>query len=119
MQLIWVVAGGALGSGLRHTLSGALSHEGEAFPQGTFAVNLIGSFLLAVLFELAPEQGSLRLFLGAGVMGGFTTYSSFNLETMKLLTGGNAATGLLYMVATLVGCLVAACIGVGCVRWLR
>ena len=88
---------------------------GTAFPYGTLAVNLLGSFLLGLIFEvaLASETFSLelRLALTTGVLGGFTTYSSFNYETLQLFREGSYALGLANLAATVLGCLVAGILG--------
>jgi CrcB protein len=91
LKLILLIAfGGAIGSVGRYMVQGVLT-KGD-FPWGTFAVNLIGSFLIAMLFFLWSQGdgvGSIaRAFLFIGVLGGFTTMSSFSLETVNLATGG-------------------------------
>jgi CrcB protein len=92
-RLLLVCAGGALGSGARYLVSTwAARALGADFPRGTLIVNVLGSFLLALLLGLAGTREAItpeaRLFLGAGVLGGFTTYSSFNYETLALLERG-------------------------------
>ena len=82
-RLLWICLGGAVGTGARYLLSGwLLRWLGPAFPYGTLAVNVLGSFLMGVLMHLALSTGSfsptLRLTLTTGVLGGFTTYSTFN-----------------------------------------
>ncbi|HEX7623732.1 MAG TPA: CrcB family protein, partial [Anaeromyxobacteraceae bacterium] len=91
-RFVLVCLGGAAGTGARYLLAtGALRWLGPAFPWGTLGVNLLGSLLLgavmelAVLGYLAPD---LRVVLASGVMGGFTTYSSFNQETLGYLGRG-------------------------------
>src|SRR5437762_636973 len=89
MRLLLVLAGGALGSGARYLVSlWTLDRFGGAFPWGTLAVNIAGSFLIGLLATLADEGGRIgpegRVFLVAGVLGGFTTFSSFSLETVRL-----------------------------------
>ncbi|MGA9525496.1 MAG: fluoride efflux transporter CrcB, partial [Myxococcaceae bacterium] len=111
---LWVCLGGAVGSGARYVATlGAMRLFGVAL-WGTFAVNLLGSFLLGVIVPLAL-RGSLseqmRLALGVGVMGGFTTYSTFNLEVLTLAQQGTSAHAALYAFATLVGCLAAGICG--------
>ncbi len=81
---------------------------------GTLAVNLLGSFLLGVLVPIALRgalSDQMRLVLGVGVMGGFTTYSTFNLEVLTLAQQGNGAHAALYALGTLVGCLAAGAAG--------
>ena len=91
----WVAVGGALGGVCRHWLSGAVaSRVGETFPWGTIVVNLSGSFLIGLLaamnapeshFHLSPE---IRYFLMIGICGGYTTFSSFSLQTLNLVQDG-------------------------------
>jgi CrcB protein len=118
VRLFWICLGGAFGSGARYLISGwVLDYFGPAFPSGTLAVNTIGSFLIGVLMFLGVEAGmmspTLRLALTTGVMGGFTTYSAFSFETMRLLQDGAALLALLNVLATLVICLVACFLGWG------
>lgn len=101
-----------MGSGLRFVISSALSHPGQAFPQGTIAVNIVGSFLLVLLTQLTPADGALRLFLGVGLLGGFTTYSTFNQETLRFLGEGEWFRGVCYASLTF-----ALCLGSGAAAW--
>ena len=91
MKLIILIGlGGAIGSVGRYLIQGYLT-RGD-FPWGTFAVNLIGSFLIALLFFFWSQgegiSSTTRAFLFIGVFGGFTTLSSFSLETVNLAQGG-------------------------------
>lgn len=121
LRLLLVCAGGALGSGARYLVSTwAARALGADFPRGTFLVNVTGSFVLAFIFavpgsRLSPE---LRLFLGAGVCGGYTTYSSFNTETLALLDQGSAGLAVANLSLTVAGCLVAGLAGLALGRWL-
>jgi CrcB protein len=117
----WICLGGAAGTGLRYLLSGwMLSALGSAFPWGTFAVNVIGSFLLGGIMHVGLATPLLsptaRLTLSTGVMGGFTTYSSFNYETLRQLQDGAWPLALLYVGATLLTCLVAGWAGMALAR---
>lgn len=109
-----VGVGGALGSMARYGV-GLLSVRliGSALPAGTLAVNLVGSFLMMVVVTLAGRTGlsdETRVFLTTGVMGGLTTYSAFNTETLGLLQERPfVAAG--YIAVTIVGCLVAGLVG--------
>ena len=116
MTVLWVSLGGAVGSAARYLMSGwMLARLGATFPYGTLAVNLLGSFALALLMRVGVETTLLapnvRFALTAGVMGGFTTYSTFSYETMQLLQGGATVLALGNVVATLVGGLVACALG--------
>lgn len=86
-RFFWICLGGAAGTGARYLMSvWALTLLGPAFPWGTIAVNVTGSFLLGGLMHLALTTGiltpTLRLALTSGLLGGFTTYSTFNYETL-------------------------------------
>jgi CrcB protein len=120
-QLVWVCLGGALGSGARYLVSiWSLARYGPAFPYGTLAVNVLGSCLLAVLWALSRTttwlSPTVQLALGAGVMGGFTTYSTFNLELLRYVENGQPRTAALYGALTLGGCLAAGFVGIHLVR---
>jgi CrcB protein len=120
--LLCVCVGSALGGGARYLLiQAALALLGTGFPYGTLAVNTLGSFLLGMLAELgargAPLAPGLRLFLGAGVLGGFTTYSSFNQETLQL-AAQSGPLALLNAAITLIGCLLAGALGAAVIRAL-
>jgi CrcB protein len=114
-RLFWVCLGGAVGSGLRYLLSGwVMRQTGPGFPYGTLAVNVLGSFLLGAIMEAAlmstfPE--TLRLALTTGVMGGFTTYSTFNYETLESFRVGNWGMGIVNVSVTVLACLVAGVLG--------
>lgn len=91
---MWVALGGALGSVARFKLSGWVLHytPGWRFPLGTFVVNLAGCLVVGVLAGLAVKQSTFspeaRLFLFTGLLGGFTTFSAFGLETLLLMKRG-------------------------------
>jgi CrcB protein len=115
-RLLWVCLGGAAGSGARYLVSGwALRVMGSAFPYGTLAVNLAGSFILAALMHVGLSTEwmtpTARLALTTGVMGGFTTYSTFSYETMRLLQEGAYGIAGLNVVGTVAGCLMASFLG--------
>jgi CrcB protein len=101
MLYLWVALGGALGSVARYACSvGAARWLGAAFPWGTLFVNVAGSFAIGVLAALVAADGrpllgsDARAFLLVGVLGGFTTFSSFSLETLMLArSGGLGAAG--------------------------
>jgi fluoride exporter len=102
-SLSLVALGGAVGAVARVSLSsflnGRLAGAG-GWPWGTFAVNLAGCFLIGLLVGvLAGREGphdGVRQFLGPGVLGGFTTFSAFSIETVELIERGRAATALAY-----------------------
>jgi CrcB protein len=122
-RFLLVCLGGAAGTGARYLLSGwVLRAFGPAFPYGTLAVNFIGSFLLAAIVYLGVEAAvippTMRLVLSVGVMGGFTTYSTFSYETMGYLQDGAYAIAALNVAATVVCCLAACFLGWAAARSL-
>ncbi|WP_437746623.1 fluoride efflux transporter CrcB [Sorangium sp. So ce1504] len=119
----WIGLGGAAGTLARYGLSTWCQQRfGAEFPYGTLAVNVIGSFLLGAIGEVAATtellSPTLRLSLSTGVMGGFTTYSSFNNETIRLIEYKSWAVGLANIAITLVGCLLAGVLGMVVARRL-
>lgn len=121
-RLLLVCIGGALGSGARYGVAVGLDDPLRTLPVPTLTVNLAGSFLIAFVVSLAAEAGILsteaRVFLATGVMGGFTTYSSFNLETLRLLEAGAFGIAAAYVGLTLLGCLLAGVAGLVAARRL-
>lgn len=118
-----VALGGAIGSVARYGV-GALAAQllGPTFPWGTLFVNLSGSFLIALLMHVALTGTAIslemRIFLTTGIMGGFTTYSSFNYETLALIDQRAYALASLNLAATVVGCLLAGVLGLASGRAL-
>ena len=118
MTLLWIFVGGGLGSLARFALSAVIAQRfGETFPWGTFVVNVLGSFVIGFFATLTGTESRYfvgptgRQFFMTGVLGGFTTFSSFSLQTLNLAregdwlrAGGNA-------VGSLVVCLVAVFLG--------
>ncbi|MEM7678653.1 MAG: CrcB family protein, partial [Myxococcota bacterium] len=101
---------------------GAVRWFGSHWPVGTLMVNIAGSLLLGVLLQLfATMDGlhpGLRLKLTTGLMGGLTTYSTFNYEILAMMESGRLPAAAVYMVLTLASCLVAGGVGMAGVRWL-
>lgn len=98
------MAGGAIGAGLRYLAGGvALRMAGDGFPWGTLGVNVAGSLAMGLLVALLPRFGGdegARLFLGVGVLGGFTTFSAFSLETVLLIERGQPGLAAAYVLAS-------------------
>ena len=120
MKAILLVAlGGAVGSVARYKLSGLVLHYtlDWRFPAGTFVVNVAGCLVAGILAGLAEKHDLLsadaRLLLFTGVLGGFTTFSAFGLETMHLLKRGDLAIAAANVVLSVVAGLVALWIGLG------
>ena len=95
----------------------------HGFPWATFTANALGSLGLGLVFVLAEDRSlfgaDLRLLLGTGVMGGFTTYSAFNLETIGLMQDAAWGRAALYMGGTVVVCLIAGALGLIIGRAIR
>jgi CrcB protein len=115
-QFLWICLGGAVGTGARYLVAVfALRLLGPVFPWGTLIVNVAGSFLLGAIMHvgLATEwiSPAWRVALTTGVMGGFTTYSTFNYETLGYLREGAVGLALLNLGATVLLCLAAGWLG--------
>lgn len=109
-RFVWISLGGAVGTGGRYLVDAWISRMVDSgFPAGTFTVNVLGSFLLALLMYTAADADGLSttafLALTTGAMGGFTTYSTFSYETMELLQDGAWGMAATYVAATLLVCL--------------
>ena len=115
--LLLVATGGALGSVTRYLLSGWILHHAAAarFPWGTFTVNVVGCLAAGLLAGLALRGDTLgadaRAFLFAGVLGGFTTFSAFGLETVALLRKGEVAIAALNVFGSVAVALLALWLG--------
>jgi fluoride exporter len=114
VRLLVICLGGAIGTGGRYLVSLAMARLGN-FPIATLAVNLVGSFLISAVMTWAAARGAAaegtRLFLVTGVLGGFTTYSSFNFETLRLVQAGAPGLAALNVALTVAGCLAAGMAG--------
>ncbi len=108
--LLVVAAGGVIGSLGRYGLGEALPHGAHSVPVSTLLVNVVGCLLLGILVSARPEAPWLRPFLGTGVLGGFTTFSAFALESDRLLVR-SPGVALAYLGLTLIGGLGAAALG--------
>lgn len=120
IECIVVGAGGFIGAVCRYLIGLIPLNEGGAFPIKTFLINIAGSFLIGVIAALALKNSALNpravLFLKVGICGGFTTFSSFALETGDLIKGGNIHIALLYAVLSSVIGVLAVFAGQAAVR---
>lgn len=111
-KFLWVGLGGAIGSIYRYTLS--LLPIKSSFPVLTLITNLLGAFIIGVvvgLFEKQYLSSQIHLFLKTGVCGGFTTFSTFSLETLTLLENGMIFMAIVYVFISIAGCIVGVYLG--------
>ncbi len=123
-RLLLVMLGGGAGSVARYaTALWAADRLGATFPWGTLAVNVVGSFLIGLLATLADDAGVIgpetRTFLVVGVLGGFTTFSSFSLESLRLVEQNELLRAGAYMLGSLVLAFAAAALGILVARVLN
>jgi CrcB protein len=118
LAYLWVALGGAVGSAARYGLNGLISTRfGETFPWGTLAINVTGSFLIGVFAAFADPEGrvlispGVRQFLMIGVCGGYTTFSSFSLQTLRLAQDGEWLYAAGYVLLSVALCLTAVWLG--------
>ena len=116
-QVLAIAVGGAVGSVLRFWMSTwVYALAGRSFPYGTFAVNILGCLAMGFLFVLFTDRLSggvvLRAGILIGVLGGFTTFSTFSIEAFNLIEQGEPLKSLLYMLASLLLCVVGTWLGV-------
>jgi CrcB protein len=111
----WVALGGALGALARYAAGMAFAAGAARFPWPTFAINVVGCLALGLVAGTWARHPALpptaATFLATGVLGGFTTFSAFGLETLALLRRGDATLALAYAVASVVAGVLAAWIG--------
>jgi len=114
MEWVWVIIGSALGGVARYAISGAVARRvGETFPWGTLAVNVSGSFVIGWFAALVAPGGALAgermagAFVMVGLCGGYTTFSSFSLQTLNLARDGEYPGALANIAASALLCLLA------------
>jgi CrcB protein len=123
LTLMLIGVFGGAGCISRYLISSGLNAWlGKAFPYGTLAVNMIGSFIIGIIFEVALRGSvispTLRLALTTGFLGGLTTFSTFSFETVELFLNGNYLTGVLNTLISLVVCFLSTYLGIWLVRQL-
>jgi CrcB protein len=106
-----IALGGAIGSVLRYLMVAAIGA-----PWGTAAVNVLGSFAIGVLFVLLDARTGWQLFVMTGLLGGFTTFSAFSLDTLKLFEAGQPLQAALYVLGSVALSLIAVALGVALAR---
>ncbi|HEX4211564.1 MAG TPA: fluoride efflux transporter CrcB [Candidatus Binataceae bacterium] len=118
MTYFWVAIGGALGSVMRFGFSGLITEvTGGFFPYGTMFVNVTGALLIGIIASLAAPDSRYfipapaRLFLMTGICGGYTTFSTFSLESFNLLRDGEVIPALANMLLSVVLCVISVWIG--------
>lgn len=116
-QLLYIALLGALGCLCRYFLSGFVySVFGSGFPYGTLAVNIVGAFLIGLIMEFSIRSAlippALRIAVTIGFLGGLTTFSTFSLETFRLLEEGAPAMAFLNVLVSVVSCLACTWIGI-------
>lgn len=119
--ILSVSCGGAIGAALRYICAVVMNRE--AFPFGTVTVNIVGSFVMGAFAawllsrpENTVQSENLRLFLAVGLLGGFTTFSAFSLETMKMFQTGVSFLAASYILLSLCGSLAAVFLGYAVMR---
>jgi fluoride exporter len=114
---LFVVIGGAIGTFARYAISVAALPYSQTLPWGTIWINIIGSFIIGLFGTLTlahgrfPASDNVRLFVMVGLCGGFTTFSSFSLQTLDLLRSGALVRAVVNVVASVVLCIFAVAVG--------
>jgi fluoride exporter len=112
-----VIVGGALGSLARYLVALAAAPVSQSLPLGTIGINILGSFIIGLFGTLTlahgrfPASDNMRLFVMVGLCGGFTTFSSFSLQTLDLMRKGAMVNAMINIVASVVLCIMAVAAG--------
>jgi CrcB protein len=123
LMIMAIAGGGALGAVLRHFVNNAVTHlTGGDFPWGIFLVNITGSVLMGILVSLFAHAGeppqAMKAFLTVGILGGYTTFSTFSLDAVTLLGRGALAEAAFYMAGSVFLAIGGLYAGMGLVRVL-
>jgi fluoride exporter len=126
MSYLYIAIGSALGGMLRHWCGQLVARQmGEAFPWGTVLVNILGCFIIGVLGAFTVSDGrwvlpiAARQFLSVGVLGGFTTFSAFSLQTLMLARAGEWLAAGTNVAVSVVLCLMAVSVGFALALWFN
>jgi CrcB protein len=118
-RFVLVVIAGGVGSGARYGIALLSGEAAGDFPRATLIVNVVGSFVIAVVLETATRKAwstEVSVALSTGLIGGFTTYSAFNFQTTTLWLDGHTVKAAINVGATLIGCIVAGLAGIWLAR---
>ena len=118
--LVAIAVGGAVGASARFGISLLIPPTPRGFPWAIFGINVLGSLLIGILMVLIadhwPDQRLIRPFFGVGILGGFTTFSTYVVDIQRLVNEGAAGIGLAYLAGTLVAAVTATQLGIGGTR---
>ena len=105
MEAVWVFLGGGIGAVLRYVISLVTYTPQSGFPIATLLANLLACFILSiVVFSLDSLDPKLKLFLGTGLCGGLSTFSTFSYETVSLMQNGQVGLSILYILISIISC---------------
>jgi CrcB protein len=123
LGILLVALGGGIGSAIRYLVGGWFANRlGAAFPYGTLVINVSGSFIIGFFLAFAQERVSLspywRLFFAVGFVGGYTTFSTFEYESVRLLQDRELLLGILYLGGSVIAGIIAAIAGIVLGSWI-
>ena len=119
MNTLLVFLGAGIGGTLRHGVNLAASRLGSSFPWGTLTINIVGSILMGLVagwFAVRGDSVQARLFIATGVLGGFTTFSTFSLDAVSMYERGETGAAAVYALASVVAALAGLVAGLGLAR---